>query len=110
MFCPAQFVLTGSDPEGDSPSDVAFTPDGSTIVVAHRESGNLILWDAATRAFEGSVSVLGAGPVCRDHARRVEGGRRVPRNGRRVDRRSEHAGRDRGDPRRRGAGLGLDQR
>ncbi len=53
------FVMTGSDPEGDAPSDVVFTPDGATIIVAHRESGNLILWDAATRAFVGSVEVSG---------------------------------------------------
>ena len=53
------FVFTGDDPEGDAPSDVVFTPDGSTIIVAHRESGNLILWDAATRAFVGSVPVSG---------------------------------------------------
>jgi YVTN family beta-propeller protein len=56
----AGFVLTGSDPEGDAPSDVAFTPDGQTIVIAHRESGNLILWDADTRAFAGEVVVTGA--------------------------------------------------
>ncbi|MHA7814598.1 MAG: beta-propeller fold lactonase family protein [Phycisphaerales bacterium] len=56
----AQFVLTGSDPEGDAPSDVAYTPDGSTIVIAHRESRNLILWDADTLAFVGAIPVSGA--------------------------------------------------
>ncbi|MCR9075625.1 MAG: YncE family protein [bacterium] len=56
----AQFVLTGSDPEGDAPSDVAYTPDGSTIVIAHRESRNLILWDADTLAFIGAIPVSGA--------------------------------------------------
>ena len=53
------FVFTGGDPEGDAPSDVVFTPDGETIIIAHRESGNLILWDADTRAFVGSVVVSG---------------------------------------------------
>ena len=53
------FVFTGGDPEGDAPSDVVFTDDGETIIVAHRESANLILWDADTRAFLGSVSVSG---------------------------------------------------
>jgi DNA-binding beta-propeller fold protein YncE len=53
------FVFTGGDPEGDAPSDVVFTDDGETIIVAHRESGNLILWDADTRAFVGSVDVSG---------------------------------------------------
>ncbi len=53
------FVFTGSDPEGDAPSDVVFTPDGQTIIIAHRESQNLILWDAATRAFVGEVPLSG---------------------------------------------------
>jgi len=56
----AAFVLTGSDPEGDAPSDVVYTPDGSKIVIAHRESRNLILWDADTLAFIGAVPVSGA--------------------------------------------------
>jgi len=56
----AAFVLTGSDPEGDAPSDVVYTPDGSKIVIAHRESRNLIVWDADTLAFIGAVSVSGA--------------------------------------------------
>ena len=56
----AQFVFTGDLPEGDAPSSVVFTSDGQTIVIAHRESRNLILWDAATRAFIGEVPVSGA--------------------------------------------------
>jgi YVTN family beta-propeller protein len=56
----SSFVFTGDNPEGDAPSDVAFTPDGSTIVIAHRESRNLILWDAQTRAFLGEAPVSGA--------------------------------------------------
>ena len=53
------FVLTGSDPEGDSPADIVFTDDGETIIIAHRESGNLILWDADTRGFLGSAPISG---------------------------------------------------
>ncbi len=56
----ANFIMTGSLPEGDAPSDVAYTPDGSTIVIAHRESRNLILWDADTLAFLGEVPISGA--------------------------------------------------
>ncbi len=56
----AQFVFTGDLPEGDAPSSVVFTSDGQTIVISHRESRNLILWDAATRAFIGEVPVSGA--------------------------------------------------
>lgn len=56
----ANFVLTGSLPEGDSASAVAYTPDGSKFVIAHRESRNLIIWDAATLAFIGEVPLSGA--------------------------------------------------
>jgi YVTN family beta-propeller protein len=43
------FVSNGFGDEGDTPNDVAFTPDGSRIVVAHRDSRNLTVFDAATR-------------------------------------------------------------
>lgn len=56
----AEFVFTGSEPEGDAPSDVAYTPDGGTIVIAHRESRNLVLWDASTLDFVGAIPVSGA--------------------------------------------------
>ncbi len=56
----SSFVFTGSTPEGDAPSEMVFTSDGSTIVISHRESQNLILWDAATRAFLGEAPVSGA--------------------------------------------------
>ncbi len=56
----ATFILAGSDPEGDAASGVAYTPDGSMIVIAHRESRNLILWDADTLAFLGEVPLSGA--------------------------------------------------
>jgi hypothetical protein len=104
----AQFVFTGSDPEGDSPSDIAFTDDGiddRRRAPREREPDPVGRRHARVRGGPDQR----ARPVGRRDARRVEGGRRVPRNGRRVDRRSEHAGRDRGDPRRAGAGLGLDQ-
>lgn len=53
------FVFGGDLPEGDNPADIAFTPDGSAIVIAHRESRNLVLWDAATLAFLGEVPLSG---------------------------------------------------
>lgn len=56
----SQFVLGGSNPEGDAPSDVAYTPDGSMIVIAHRESRNLIVWDADTLAFVAEIPISGA--------------------------------------------------
>ncbi len=55
----SNFVFGGNLPEGDNPADITFTPDGSTIVIAHRESRNLILWDAATAAFVGEVPLSG---------------------------------------------------
>lgn len=54
------FVATGGAPEGDGPSDVQYTPDGATIVVAHRESKNIVLFNAATRAFIRAIDVGGA--------------------------------------------------
>ncbi|MEZ6242525.1 MAG: GC-type dockerin domain-anchored protein [Phycisphaerales bacterium] len=56
----ADFFFTGEIPEGDAPSGVVYTPDGSTIIIAHRESRNLILWDASTLAFIGEAPVSGA--------------------------------------------------
>ncbi len=56
----ANFIMTGSLPEGDAPSDVAYTPDGSKFVIAHRESRNLIIWDASTLTFVGEVPISGA--------------------------------------------------
>ncbi len=57
---PFTFLFSGDDPEGDAPSGAAYTPDGSTIVVAHRESRNLILWDAVTKAFIADIPLSGA--------------------------------------------------
>ncbi|MEZ6233363.1 MAG: YncE family protein [Phycisphaerales bacterium] len=54
------YVPTGGDPEGDGPSDVAFTPDGSLIVISHRESRNIVVFNAATRAFVRAIDVGGA--------------------------------------------------
>ncbi len=56
----AEFFFTGQLPEGDAPSGVVYTHDGATIIIAHRESRNLILWDAATLAFAGEAPVSGA--------------------------------------------------
>ena len=44
------FVMTGSLPEGDGPSDVRFTADGSIFVIAHRQSQNLVLFDSKESA------------------------------------------------------------
>ncbi len=54
------FVPTGDGVEGDAPSGIAYTPDGATIIVSHRESNNLILWEAATLGFVAEIPVSGA--------------------------------------------------
>ncbi len=56
----AEFIPTGIDPEGDTPSGVAMTPDGAKIVVAHRDTRNLVVLDAATRVFEREIALSGS--------------------------------------------------
>jgi len=56
----SRFVQAGLLPEGDTPSDVQFTPDGARIVIAHRDTMNLIVFDAATRAFVAEVALSGS--------------------------------------------------
>ncbi len=54
------FVANGTAPEGDTPMAVAFTPDGARIIVAHRDTRNLVLFDAATRAYVGEIPLSGS--------------------------------------------------
>jgi YVTN family beta-propeller protein len=54
------FLSTEEEPEGDTPTALAFTSDGATIVIAHRDSQNLVLFDAATRASTGVIDVTGS--------------------------------------------------
>ncbi|MEN0019926.1 MAG: GC-type dockerin domain-anchored protein [Planctomycetota bacterium] len=37
-----------TSPEGDAPSDVVFSPDGSLLLLTHRESNTLDIYDAVT--------------------------------------------------------------
>lgn len=57
---PVELVQAGQMPEGDTPSAVAFTPDGTRIVVSHRDSGNLVVFDAATRGVLASIALSGS--------------------------------------------------
>jgi YVTN family beta-propeller protein len=43
------FVTNGAPPEGDTPAGAAFTPNGARFLVAHRDSKNVTVYDAATR-------------------------------------------------------------
>ena len=56
---PFDLVMAGSIPEGDTPSGAAYTPDGAWIVVSHRDSGNLVIFDAATGIFAKAISLSG---------------------------------------------------
>ena len=55
-----QFTSTGEDPEGDTPMAAAFSADGSEIIVAHRDSKNLIVFDAGTREFIAEIPLSGS--------------------------------------------------
>jgi DNA-binding beta-propeller fold protein YncE len=54
------FRLCGTPAESDIPSGVGFTTDGSTIIIAGRESKNLVLLNAATRAFIREIPLSGS--------------------------------------------------
>src|SRR5262245_36507029 len=53
------FVPVGVPPEGDSPTELAFSADGSIFVIAHRDSHNLVVFDADTRAVLDTIDVSG---------------------------------------------------
>jgi YVTN family beta-propeller protein len=55
-----EFIFTGIAPEGDTPMELAFTPDGSQIIIAHRDSQNLIVFDADTRQVVQTIPVTGS--------------------------------------------------
>ncbi|MFZ4574217.1 MAG: GC-type dockerin domain-anchored protein [Phycisphaerales bacterium] len=58
--CGGGLWTPGQAPEGDGPSGATFSADGSLIIVAHRESRNLIVWNASTRAFVRAIPVTGS--------------------------------------------------
>ena len=58
--CTGSLWIPGVVPEGDGPAGATFSADGSLIIVAHRESRNLIVWNAATRAFVRAIPVTGS--------------------------------------------------
>ncbi|MBK7403079.1 MAG: YncE family protein [Phycisphaerales bacterium] len=56
----APFAGVGTDPEGDSAAGAAFGPDGSWFVLAHRDSHNLLVYDADTRALIREIPLSGS--------------------------------------------------
>ncbi|VAX42672.1 hypothetical protein MNBD_PLANCTO03-908 [hydrothermal vent metagenome] len=56
----APFRDVGSNPEGDSPAGVAFSPDGTWFVVAHRQSHNLLIYDSQARTLLNEIALSGS--------------------------------------------------
>lgn len=50
-------ISCNADPDADGPSELAFLPDGSAVVVAHRETDNLTFVDVGARAVTHTVAV-----------------------------------------------------
>lgn len=50
-------ISCNSAPDADGPSELAFLPDGSAVVVAHRETDNLTFIDVNTRTVTHTVDV-----------------------------------------------------
>jgi YVTN family beta-propeller protein len=51
------FLSTDEDPEGDMPRNLAFTPDGQTVVVVHRDTDTVTWVDVATRTVVATADV-----------------------------------------------------
>ena len=56
------FLSTDEPPEGDMPRELAFTPDGSLVLVANRDTDNVTFIDVATRTHVAAV-LVGDWPV-----------------------------------------------
>lgn len=50
-------IACDSAPEADGPSDLAFTPDGSAVVIANKDTDDLTFFDVATRTVTHTVGV-----------------------------------------------------
>ncbi|MBI5362318.1 MAG: YncE family protein [Planctomycetes bacterium] len=53
----ASTISCNSDPDADGPHELAFTPDGATVVIAHKDTDNLTFFDVNTRAVTHTVAV-----------------------------------------------------
>jgi YVTN family beta-propeller protein len=51
------FIPAGAEPEGDLPREVAYTPDGSTVLIAHRDSDTLTFIDVDSQTATETVTV-----------------------------------------------------
>ena len=56
------FLSVNSEPDGDMPREAVFTPDGQSVLVVHRDTNNLVIYDADTRSVTATIPV-GNSPV-----------------------------------------------
>ncbi len=54
----------GTDPEGDVPEDVEYHPSGASYFILHRQSRNIIKYDATTNAPVQIFPLAGDLPIC----------------------------------------------
>ncbi len=53
----ATFVPLGDDPEGDMPRELAYSADGSELIVVNRDTDNVMFFDSSTRQITAVVPV-----------------------------------------------------
>jgi YVTN family beta-propeller protein len=61
--CPAvasTLLSTALPPEGDTATAAAYTPNGTRLVVAHRVSKNLVVFDTATKLVTATIALSGS--------------------------------------------------
>ncbi|MCU0979313.1 MAG: S8 family serine peptidase, partial [Pirellulaceae bacterium] len=56
------FLSVNAEPDGDMPREAVFTPDGQSVLVVHRDTDNLVIYDADTRSVTATIPV-GRSPV-----------------------------------------------
>ncbi|MEX1024651.1 MAG: hypothetical protein WD226_06190 [Planctomycetota bacterium] len=64
VAAPADFgpttIPTSQGPDGDLPTDVVYSVDGAYYLVAHRDTQNVLVFDAVTRAFVHEIRLSGS--------------------------------------------------
>jgi YVTN family beta-propeller protein len=50
-------ITCNNDPDGDTPHEVAFLPDGSAAVIVHKDTDNLTFFDVNTRTVTNTVAI-----------------------------------------------------
>lgn len=50
-------ISCNNEPDADGPHELAFTPDGTTVVIAHKDTDNLTFFDVNTRTVTHTVAI-----------------------------------------------------